>query len=132
MTPDLLTRVETIERRVKQATVGPWRTHQPSKNIYIRSGNDLWVTEPVHAHTDAELIANAPTDLAFLCAEVRRQQERLQALSEWTAKVVRAHTYASENAETYRAYDHGYSTAQQVVSRLLTCSAEELNPPAAK
>ena len=53
MTPDLLTRVETIERRLQQ------------------TGVDAWV-----AYRDTTLEA----DLAFLCAEVRRQQGIIQAV----------------------------------------------------
>lgn len=60
MTPDLLTRVETIERRLHQA----------------RAAYDAMPDTP----SDVLPIFNSLTDLAFLCAEVRRQQGIIQAV----------------------------------------------------
>ncbi len=117
MTPDLLTRVETIERRVKEATPGPWRalplrhgdgcdgiiaTHNHPLVVVDDDGFEHCFSETQNCWqegcparqeivttdsgvygpkwADAELIQHAPTDLAFLCAEVRRQQGIIQAV----------------------------------------------------
>jgi len=94
---DLLTRVETIERRVREATAGPWLRAgdgvEELPDVLAANGGSLIATVaggsvrvsqmgrlPKQRRDNAELIANAPTDLAFLCAEVRRQQGIIQAV----------------------------------------------------
>ncbi|MNI26719.1 hypothetical protein D3C73_804300 [compost metagenome] len=88
-------RIQEIKERHAAATPGPWRTfvkdnfvnednyrtiiagvgfYSPPK--YVGFGCDLYISE-----ADAELIANAPSDIAYLLSEVERLQTGFEVLS---------------------------------------------------
>lgn len=73
--------LDAIKARLTAATPGPWRVSR--QNIDERPGtsevcdlvNDCWVivehNDLGRYEDDADLIAHAPTDLAYLCATLR-------------------------------------------------------------
>ncbi len=82
-------RIEAIRARLAAATPGPWvvehdRNDQP--NIYPADDHDRWIALLPHqcvtaiermANADAAFIANSPTDIADLLAEVERLRSAL-------------------------------------------------------
>lgn len=70
-------RLEAIAERWKRATRGPWKAHD--KNISARS----LIHATVYSHdADAEAIAAAPDDIAYLLAEVSTLRDAItEALS---------------------------------------------------
>lgn len=92
-------RVAEIAARLESATPGPWETTQAADEesttwIEAPSGDVLNHDECGHGHmrenfawmrrADADLIANAPSDLRYLMAEVAALRGRLAAV-EWLA-----------------------------------------------
>ena len=83
MTLDL----DPIRARLAAATPGPWE-RMPAEvsdtrpaDCYDVWGGDDWLCASVH-HTNADLIAHAPADLAALVAEVERLRETVQRVRE--------------------------------------------------
>lgn len=69
-------RIAVIKARLEAATPGPWRHFPPPTNRLVAGGDDLDV-EVAHCRVrsgagDAELIANAPADIAYLLDLVGR------------------------------------------------------------
>jgi len=89
-------RLTEIRARLAAATPGPWHVFRDSivASAWVNRGDDPIcevVTDandrsPDQGDTDARLIANAPTDLADLLAEV----QRLRAVDEAAAAIVAA------------------------------------------
>ena len=86
-----MSRIDEIRDRLDKATPGPWEaTYEPSDRWTSITGQahddgGRWLLCPEVAtcegegHTDADLIANAPADLAWLLGEVERlSAERMQ------------------------------------------------------
>jgi hypothetical protein len=77
--------LQAIEARLKAATPGPWEAQIPAmmgefpraKIKPLKIEGKLY-NHPMLKTADAELIANAPQDLALLIAEVRRLQKELE------------------------------------------------------
>lgn len=70
--------LDPIRERFEKATQGPWYWHSPT-NLRVDDGDvngDVFITlsewEP--RQNDANFIANAPTDIVALIAEVERLQ----------------------------------------------------------
>jgi hypothetical protein len=84
-----MSRIDEIRKRLDAATPGPWEIHDSCSWRRIgtpgRDGNIVCPTNhPVDRHpdllaklADLSLIANAPSDLAFLLAEVERYKKAL-------------------------------------------------------
>lgn len=72
-------RIHQIKARLAAATPGPWEWYCPRLYYKIMSGDNyvMEATEGVRSGNDAEFIANAPTDIEFLLAEVDRLQKAL-------------------------------------------------------
>ena len=60
--------LEDIKKRLEAATPGPWEISCDT----LVMAEDIYITEIDSHGDDAELIANAPTDIAWLIAEVER------------------------------------------------------------
>ena len=82
-------RITEIENRLNAATPGPWRVRECPPctergrlevNIWDEPGNLLitdWCDDDEFHRPDAEFIANAPSDVAYLLAELRKRDEAL-------------------------------------------------------
>lgn len=85
MTKDLLT---AIRKRLEAATPGPWRTGMGG---YYIEGPTRTVgktfTHPDNAQVDADLIANAPTDLAALLEHIAELEKFARHLDYCTKHV---------------------------------------------
>ncbi len=89
---NLPTRLAEISARLEAATPGPWpaffdelTTITPYERALCKALGPL-VSEPSQAARDAELIAHAPSDLAFLTAALRVAMSGLmfyEQLSNW-------------------------------------------------
>jgi hypothetical protein len=84
-------RIAGIKARLAAATAGPWAVHNPRSRFHIIStvlpaGRDF-VMESGSADeaADAELIANAPTDIAELLGEVERLRAVVASFTELRA-----------------------------------------------
>ena len=94
-------RIEQIKTRLEAATPGPWKWHDfastytdEPETIIVHTGNFDWEAiadgEYIAAMsawdsqqaTDAEFIANAPADVAFLLGMVDELRARVSALQE--------------------------------------------------
>ena len=74
--------LEPIKTRLAAATPGPWGIHRdvPSQVVTVEEtpeGDQLLVVEGFDGYeaADLELVANAPTDIAELVAEVERMTD---------------------------------------------------------
>lgn len=89
------TRIDAIASRLAAATPGPW-IYEPSEALHgIPDSQTHYVTDQaaiadddpplcsLHSKADAELIANAPDDLAWLIQEHHRLQSRVAYLEGW-------------------------------------------------
>jgi hypothetical protein len=81
-------RLREIEDRLRAATPGPWRAEDQPGSDDVRvvgrhntTGEEFCISLPFTPHgyreANAELIANAPVDLADLVVEVRRLRATL-------------------------------------------------------
>ena len=75
-----------IEARLKAATPGPWQYFSGNNGVYSDGGKKficgrVGFMSKIQRHGDesnGQFIANAPTDIAFLLAEVKRKDEALR------------------------------------------------------
>jgi hypothetical protein len=85
-----MSRIDEIRKRVEAATPGPWRFdlnrrfiesletfEKLAEGAYDRLEEDSYIDI---ADKNADLIANAPSDLAFLLAEVERLRKALDPI----------------------------------------------------
>ena len=75
-------RLTEIRARLDAATPGPWERHPSEPWIYVRRGPftvNIIGTQlrAAQQHGDADLIAHAPADIAWLLAEVERLEKRV-------------------------------------------------------
>ena len=116
---------EEIRRRLAAATPGPWRVGHdgPSKPIIIpQTVTDLWGFDDLEEE-NAELIAHAPTDLAFLLAENERLEREVAFQSE-TSK--RQNTRICELLESSLALRTALTTAGRVIAERLLAEVRRL------
>ncbi len=88
-------RVGEIQARLSAATPGPWKTIRHDLSLYVEaeSGEGLQANLGYVGNrpdNDAEFIASAPADVAYLLAELRARDEALGRVEE-----------AAETLETY-------------------------------
>lgn len=75
----MTTRIDEIRARLAAATEGPWDRRDESRargpaRVHLRGAHDpdgYTLVGVIHSHRDADLIANAPADLAYLLEQVR-------------------------------------------------------------
>ena len=85
--------LEPIKERLAAATPGPWRVWHGTDPSKVRStavetawcygdieGDTELITDYLPTGADAEMIANAPEDIAALVAEVERLREQVEAV----------------------------------------------------
>ena len=73
----MVDRLIEIEERLKAATPGPWfRTPDFYRGLRGVESDDSFVVEPPLTDEDAEFIAAAPSDVAFLLDRVRELEAR--------------------------------------------------------
>ena len=101
--------IEAIKGRLNDATPGPWKATYPINRkkasiTQVKEDADGWSVHICDVlKEDAELIANAPTDLAACVAEI----ERLTGELEWLNKELRR-----------RASLYGDLTAHEILNEL--------------
>ena len=77
-----MTRIEEIQSRLAKAEPGPWFLDSDGVSIYYVFHNGDTLDRDRLAESsgaDAEFIANAPTDLAYLLTELRKRDDALMA-----------------------------------------------------
>ena len=85
--------LDPIKERLAAATPGPWRVWHDPDPSKVRStavetawcygdieGDTELITDYLPTGADAEMIANAPEDIAALVAEVERLREQVEAV----------------------------------------------------
>ena len=85
--------LEPIKERLAAATPGPWRVWHDPDPSKVRStavetawcygdieGDTELITDYLPTGADAEMIANAPEDIAALISEVERLREQVEAV----------------------------------------------------
>ena len=73
-------RIDAIRDRLAKATPGPWETVPTTGNaVASPDGDGYWtdVADRIESEPDADLIANAPADLAYLLAEMDKARAGL-------------------------------------------------------
>ena len=77
-----MTRIEEIRQRLDKATPGPWFAGRFSIGAGEDRGDpDAIPVERVALREDADLIANAPADLAYLLDTLARRDQRCEDLA---------------------------------------------------
>jgi len=107
-------RLDEIEDRLYAITTGPWE-HQPYGDQnqngdycggYILDGHGEYLISEV-SDRDGPFIANAPTDVAYLLAELRKAHEALAAVEKlerrWATLAEGDRYYARRIRESIRA-----------------------------
>ena len=96
-------RIDAIRDRLAKATPGPWETVPTTGNaVASPDGDGYWtdVADRIESEPDADLIANAPADLAYLLAELDKA---------WAASVVHVSHYDMEARAAH--FNEGYEAA---------------------
>ena len=86
-------RVEAIRERLAKATPGPWDVHSSTiRGVQYRKDGTYWRrcsiarilggANYVPEAPNAELIAHAPTDLAWACDEIERLTQQVEEMRE--------------------------------------------------
>ena len=115
---------EEIRRRLAAATPGPWRVGHdgPSKPIIIpQTVTDLWGFDDLEEE-NAELIAHAPIDLAFLLAENERLEREVAGLRD--SPELDGTSY--EHPAYRRGDDHGSAVTLQTKQQNAALHAEAI------
>lgn len=108
--------IQPIKDRLAAATPGPWRCVRDDPNEYVISiatvNDEILITMPNDVvcstpEDDADLIANAPADLAALVAEVERLRAQIDELVN------------PENAELVSFVDGAFAFHSEVFRTLL-------------
>ena len=77
-----MTRIDEIRQRLDKATPGPWFAGRFSIGAGEDRGDpDAIPVERVALREDADLIANAPADLAYLLGALARRDQRCEDLA---------------------------------------------------
>jgi len=111
VTPD---RLAEIRARLAAATPGPWAVHSdptftPLRAVAIDGPYGWDVVAERISPNDADLMANAPTDLAYLLAEVDGARERIAILRaevrdlEGIIGIASPHGHADPSGTSYQA-----------------------------
>ncbi len=77
-----MTRIDEIKKRLAAATPGPWLKHE-AYHVICKVGEALHgiVCRLPPKDTDADLIANAPADLAYLIERLEAAEALLDAVN---------------------------------------------------
>jgi hypothetical protein len=140
---EAVTTIDEIKARLAAATPGPWR---PERTVMVDDFGEPEVTHghvlvdhcPMHdgpayvvqlcAPVNADFIAYAPTDMAFLLAEVERLRAVLPTVEEREAMssiYLAAAEYVSRSARTTAAAERELACARGVLTRLDAYRAHE-------
>ena len=97
----MTSREAEIQARLDAATPGPWRAvpDREGRLYAIDSDSDYITLHNTAPRQDAELIANAPTDLAYLLARVATLEARVAAVRE-AAESMKSGGYAASVYES--------------------------------
>ena len=84
-------RLDEIQARLDAATPGPWANYgNLGHEVYAVNAHEDeepgYIAEVVHREPDAHFISNAPGDVAFLLAELRKAHEALARVSDWAGR----------------------------------------------
>lgn len=79
-------RIAEIRARLDAATPGPWCLLPSSSTIYVREREEYPHAQAVD-NDDAEFIANAPADIAWLLAHAGVIQEQIEFLKDDLSRV---------------------------------------------
>lgn len=120
--------LEPIKERLAAATPGPWRVWRDPDPTNVRAtavetawcygdieGDTELITDYLPTDADAELIANAPEDIATLVAEVERLRGQIDAVKAATAN----HPDPCEKHPDGDAVTCGWKSAYRDVVRAL-------------
>jgi hypothetical protein len=78
-----MTRIEEIKARLESATATPWdcdglaETGHTYLSIFEGTNKGRVIATGITRHEDADLLLNAPEDIAYLLAELRKRDEVL-------------------------------------------------------
>lgn len=137
-------RLDEIQARLSAATPGPWK----AQNLEQEHGHGgiFWVSvdrpdeiktvaevdanddgvEAIWRFADAEFIANAPADIAFLLAELRKAREALGRVEEVAARLHWEADNANEGAKYAAEVNQGASLMALESERFAYQKAEHL------
>ena len=79
------------------------------------------MTSPTLSEKVKEILADIEIDEGCLGINITKKahQAIMEAIRESVPKPLRAHTYASENADLYRAFDRGFKACREEMLRRL-------------
>lgn len=123
-------RVGEIEARLTGITPGPWKTVRHDLSLYVEA--ESGELNPINLgyvgnrpENDAEFIANAPADVAFLLVELRKAREALQRV-EGVAGRLEARAALNARVSGTGIYDDAMQLAADAATSIATITATDL------